>query len=98
MSPDILTLVQSFYNNQLNLSKLNHSCIVLIPKVTEANSISQFRPISLINYTFKIIIKKLACRLARVLDQLTSPTQTTFIIGRNITNNIISAQKNTLSG
>jgi Reverse transcriptase (RNA-dependent DNA polymerase) len=79
VSQDIFSLVQAFYNNQLNLSKLNHACIVLIPKVAEANSINQFRPISLINCSFKIITKILACRLARILDKLIGPTQTTFI-------------------
>jgi hypothetical protein len=83
ISHDIYSLVQAFYNNQLDLSKINHASIVLIPKVAEANSIKQFRPISLINYSFKIIIKLLASRLSKTMDKLTGETQTVFINRRN---------------
>jgi Reverse transcriptase (RNA-dependent DNA polymerase) len=93
VSKDIFNLVQAFYNNRLDLTKLNHACIILIPKIAEANEIKQFRTISLINYSFKIITKILASRLATVVDHLIGPTQTAFIKGRNITANIVSAQE-----
>jgi hypothetical protein len=39
VSKDIFNLVQAFYNNRLDLTKLKHACIVLIPKLAEANEI-----------------------------------------------------------
>jgi hypothetical protein len=39
VSKDIFNLVQAFYNNRLDLIKLKHACIVLIPKLAEANEI-----------------------------------------------------------
>jgi Reverse transcriptase (RNA-dependent DNA polymerase) len=64
----------------------------LIPKVVEVITIKYFRPISLINYSFKIITKILANILANVMDKLIGETQTAFIRGRNMTDNIICAQ------
>jgi hypothetical protein len=54
--------------------------------MAEATIITQFRLINLINYSF--ITKILACRLAKVLDQLISPTQTAFIRGKNSKSNV----------
>jgi Reverse transcriptase (RNA-dependent DNA polymerase) len=65
----------------------------LFSKVVKANTIKQFRPISLINYSFKIIIKILANRLSFVMEKLIGETQTAFIRGRNIADNIICAQE-----
>lgn len=66
-SRKIFSLVQAFYNNSPHLRKINHACICLIPKVKEANTIQIFRPICLINYSFKII------------DSLISNSQTVYI-------------------
>jgi Reverse transcriptase (RNA-dependent DNA polymerase) len=55
--------------------------------------IEQFRPISLINYSIKIITNIQATRISMVMDQLINHTQTTFIKGKNIHDNIICAQE-----
>jgi Reverse transcriptase (RNA-dependent DNA polymerase) len=68
----------------MNLTKLNHDSIILIPKNKEGNTINQYRPINLMNCSVKIIIKILANRLASVLDTLIDESQTAFIKGRNI--------------
>lgn len=52
---DILALFQAFYTRTLDISKLNLASICLIPKKEDALTIRNFRPISLINYSFKII-------------------------------------------
>jgi Reverse transcriptase (RNA-dependent DNA polymerase) len=85
--------VQTFYNQTLNLTKLNYASIILISKLTENNTIEQYRPISLINYSVKIITKVLANRMITVIDTIIDKSQITFISGRNIHNNIICAQK-----
>jgi Reverse transcriptase (RNA-dependent DNA polymerase) len=67
------------------------ACIYLIPKKCVAKLISQYRPISLINYSFKIITKLLSTRLTPHMDTLISYTQTTYIKGRNIMDNVVVA-------
>jgi hypothetical protein len=63
---DVFSIVQAFYNQTLNLTKFNHASIILILKSIESNTIEQYRPISLINCSVKIIIKILTNRLARI--------------------------------
>jgi Reverse transcriptase (RNA-dependent DNA polymerase) len=81
---DISLLVNLFYNHTLNLSKINHAFIVLIPKGSECTKIEHFRPIS---------FKLLANRISIVIDTLIDNSQTTFIKGRNIHDNITCAQE-----
>jgi Reverse transcriptase (RNA-dependent DNA polymerase) len=87
-------MINVFYNHNLNLSKINLAIIVLILKNSKNTNIKHYKPINLINYSCKIISKILANRISTVIDSLVDYSQTTFIKGRNIHDNIISAQKN----
>lgn len=69
---------------ELELKRLNYGVITLIPKIKDANTIKQFRPICLINVTFKIITKLLAVRLGNVANKIINENQTAFIKERNI--------------
>nr|GEY86829.1 RNA-directed DNA polymerase, eukaryota, reverse transcriptase zinc-binding domain protein [Tanacetum cinerariifolium] len=62
----------------------NASFIALIPKVTDAKFVTDFRPISLIGCVYKVITKILANRLSLVISDLVSNTQSAFIKNRQI--------------
>ncbi|GJT31915.1 RNA-directed DNA polymerase, eukaryota, reverse transcriptase zinc-binding domain protein [Tanacetum coccineum] len=62
----------------------NSSFIALIPKVSNATLVTDFRPISLIGCQYKIIGKILANRLSMVIGSCISPEQSAFIKDRNI--------------
>jgi len=65
-------------------NNFNSNSIVLIPKNSNVDSVSQFRPIALANFKFKIISKILADRFASLMPHIISKEQRGFIKGRNI--------------
>ncbi|GJY88352.1 RNA-directed DNA polymerase, eukaryota, partial [Tanacetum coccineum] len=62
----------------------NSSFIALIPKVNDAKFVNDFRPISLIGCVYKVITKVLANRLATVISDLVSETQSAFVANKQI--------------
>jgi hypothetical protein len=56
----------------------------LLPKVTEAERIQQYRPIYLLNVSFKIFVKVATIRQNTVADHVVKPSQTTLMRGQNI--------------
>ena len=81
---DLLQLFNCLHADQLDLFRLNFGEIFLLPKIKEAERIQQFRPICLLNLSFKIFIKVATNRLNSVADHVVRPSQTTFMQGRNI--------------
>ena len=54
---DLMALFKEFHNETLNLFSLNFGIIItLLPKQKEATHIKQFRPICLLNVSFKIFL------------------------------------------
>jgi hypothetical protein len=91
---DLVQALTFFYNNQTaKLGLVNTAHIVLLPKIQDASSLLDFRPISLINSTAKIITKILANRLAPHLDDIVSTVQNAFIRKRCIHDNFIYVQR-----
>lgn len=61
---------------------LNRSYIVLIPKLQQATKFNQYRPISLCNFTYKIVYKIITMRLKPLLANLISSNQGEFVESR----------------
>lgn len=88
---DMAQAVLFCLNTRSILKSINHTFITLIPKVPNPERISDFRPISLCNVIYKIISKTIANRLKPILNSIISETQSAFIAGRLITDNILIA-------
>jgi hypothetical protein len=84
ISEDFYRFCDCFYNGNINLSCINGSLIVLIPKCDNPLSPNDFRPISLLNLSLKLLTKILANRLQQVILSVVHQNQYGFIRGRNI--------------
>jgi hypothetical protein len=91
LKADVIAAVKDFLLNGTIPEGINDTVIVLIPKGTNPEMLSDFRPISLCNVVYKVISKCLVNRLRPLLDGLISETQSAFISGRMITDNAILA-------
>ena len=85
----VVTTCLHILNEQGDLASLNHTYIALLPKTEKPKKVTDFRPISLCNVVYRIIAKAIANRLKLILPQIISPTQSTFIPNRLITDNVI---------
>ena len=81
---EFYTLCQDFYLGNLNLESINTSYIILIPKTSSPESVNDYRPISLMNISLKLLTKILADRLQKVIILLIHKNQYGFIKTRTI--------------
>ncbi|KAH7684024.1 RNA-directed DNA polymerase protein [Dioscorea alata] len=89
---DIFKLCNDFYGGTINYERINWVHLALIAKTSAPTEASDFRPISLINSTCKIISKILSSIRSLVIGELVDDSQSGFIKGRYIADNIIAAQ------
>lgn len=85
----VFKLIEDFHTHSFIPPGVNSSFIVLVPKVPNPKSVKDFRPISLINSSIKILLKLLASRLANHMQTLVSDVQTGFVKGRQASESII---------
>ncbi|KAK6149255.1 hypothetical protein DH2020_016780 [Rehmannia glutinosa] len=88
---DVTNFVLNFLNHNSFLPSYNYTHIVLIPKVRNPEYVSQFRPISLCNVIYKITSKALSLRLRSILPSIISESQSVFVPGCLITDNVLVA-------
>ena len=69
----MVSMVKDFFELDLALENINGTNITLIPKVDKLESISNFCPIGLCNFSYKIISKVLANRMKGCLNKCISP-------------------------
>jgi hypothetical protein len=81
---DLMSLFQEFHQGILPLHCLNFGTITLLPKKNDAKLIQQYRPIYLLNVSFKIFTKVSTNRITTIAQKIIRPTQIAFIPGRNI--------------
>lgn len=76
-------------NQKRSVRNWNDTYFALIPKVYQPKQVSDFRPMSLCNVSYKIIAKVLVNRMKWVLQDIISENQLAFVSGRSIFDNII---------
>jgi hypothetical protein len=91
IKPEIMYLLHHFHQGDVELTWINRSYMVLIPKKAGAVAVDAFRPICLQNTTVKVIAKVLTLRLQKEISTLVDDHQTGFLQGRSIAESFIHA-------
>jgi hypothetical protein len=87
---DLIRAINAFSElSASNFHIINTANIVLLPKKDGAESITDFRPISLIHVVPKIIAKAMARRLSPKMNDIVSHSQSAFIKSRTIHDNFM---------
>ncbi|GKB86994.1 RNA-directed DNA polymerase, eukaryota, partial [Tanacetum coccineum] len=81
---DVVDVVSFFFQHGFFPKGSNSFFISLIPKISDANMVKDYRPISLIGSLYKIISKILANHLVNVLGDIVNEVQSAFIADRQI--------------
>ena len=68
---------------------LNRTHTALILKIQGSETLGNYRPISLCNTVYKVIMKIIVARLGPYLEKFISPLQTAFVLGRKGIDNAI---------
>ena len=90
---DVFKLMECLHAGTLQLNRFNYASVDLIPKRDEAKEVGDFRPISVLNASVKIISKVLANRLSEVLVDCIDDNLSGFLKGRSILESIAAGSK-----
>jgi hypothetical protein len=86
-----MAMVRGFEKGEIDIARFNHAMIILIPEEAKARTLKKFRPLSLINCSFKIFSKATNNKIKALCDRLVAPNQTAFVKGRYILESVVSA-------
>ncbi|KAL3679689.1 hypothetical protein R1sor_022645 [Riccia sorocarpa] len=90
MREDCFMMVHCVWDKKKLIGKDGKGVIKLIPKNDRRHLLQNWRPITLLTMTYKIIAKVIATLLKEMLPGIIDSQQTGFVAGRNIIDNILS--------
>lgn len=88
---DVIAAVKEFFNSSFLHPGFKSTSQVLIPKKKCPKSIVDFRPIACYQVVYKCITKILANRMKLFLPFIISGSQSAFVKGRCISENVLLA-------
>uniref|UniRef100_A0A803PEE1 Reverse transcriptase domain-containing protein n=1 Tax=Cannabis sativa TaxID=3483 RepID=A0A803PEE1_CANSA len=86
---DVVSLVQQYFSTGVLPPGCCDANIVLIPKKKRPERMVDLRPIAICNVLYKVITKVMANRMKPFMDEIVADTQSAFISGRLISDNIM---------
>ena len=86
---DIVQLFSDFHLGRVDISRINYGIITLLPKISDASKIQQYRPTCLLNCLYKLITKTLTIRIEPFAEKLIHTAQSASMRGRNIMTSVV---------
>ncbi|XP_021889517.1 uncharacterized protein LOC110808320 [Carica papaya] len=90
---DIMAFFHDFHRTRAFVKPINATFLVIIPKIVGACNIKDFRPISLVDSTYKLISNILAKRMSKVLGEVLFGRTNAFVEGRQILDVVMVANE-----
>lgn len=81
VGPSLCQFVRNVFLGGVSVANANRTLISLIPKIDHVELVSHFRPMALCLVHYKCIAKLIAIGLRKVMTNLISPFQASFIKG-----------------
>jgi hypothetical protein len=89
LKEEVINAVKIFFVTGRMPENVNDTAIVLIPKVDQPATLTDFRPISVCTILYKVLAKCMVNRLRPMLGELISLNQSAFVRRRLITDNAL---------
>lgn len=93
MKEDIINFVKGFHSKEILSKAITSSFLTLITNIPHPINLEDYRPICLVGFLFKIVVKLLVVRLKNVLGGLISQCQSAFILGRKLLGGVLVANE-----
>jgi len=93
LQDDVMRVFVEFHRNGRLTKGITNTFIALIPKVDSHQCLNDFRSISLVGSMYKILAKVHANRLRSMIGSVISDSQSAFIKGRQILDDILVANE-----
>jgi len=93
VAPMLFKTFTAMLNSGEASAYINKGLITLIPKFGDHSRLSNWRPITLLGSTYKVLAKMLVGRIQAFLPHIIRPNQTGFVEGRSILDNTFMAQE-----
>lgn len=91
LKSEFYSIIQEFWSSSKLPKGSNVAFIALIAKTENPCGFKDYRPISMVGCIYKVIAKILARRLKKVMNDLVSQNQSSFIEGRQILDSVLIA-------
>lgn len=93
LGSEVVISIKQFFQSAFLPRATNSTILSLVPKFPGATTIKDYRPISCLNNTYKVISRLLVSRLKPILSDLIVPNQTAFVKGRLLVENNVLASE-----